>query len=97
MDNQYSDLISIFESNLNSLIDKYNALKEENNLLKTHLRQKNEDLMHAHKELLDLRNDYTNLETAAGLSGSPENSIVAKQRINKLVREVDKCLTLLNG
>lgn len=96
MDNQYSNLIGEFDSNLRNLIQKYGALKADNDLLKRNLELKNEELMHAHKVILDLRNDYLNLETAASLSGSLEKSDGAKQHINKLVREIDKCLMLLN-
>lgn len=96
MDNQYSNLTSEFDSNLRNLITKYNALKAENSLLKKNLEHKTEELMHAHKEILDLRNEYVNLETASSLSGSLEKSEKAKQHINQLVREIDKCLMLLN-
>lgn len=96
MDNQYSNLINEFESNVKNLISKYNALKAENATLKDNLERKNEELMLAHKNILELRNDYANLETAASLGGSLEKSEKAKQHINKLVREIDKCLTLLN-
>lgn len=96
MENQYSNLINEFESNLRNLIEKYKALKEENFTLKANLERKNEEVMLAHKQIVDLRNDYNNLETAASLSGSLEEKDKAKQHINKLVREIDKCLTLLN-
>lgn len=96
MENQYSNLINDFESNLRNLIEKYKALKDENFTLKANLEQKNEEVMLAHKQIVDLRNDYSNLETAASLSGSLEEKDKAKQHINKLVREIDKCLTLLN-
>ena len=96
MENQYSGLINKFESNIQDLIQKYTALKEENSTLKANLERKNEEIMLAHKEILDLRNDYTRLETAASLSGSLDEKEKAKEHINKLVREIDKCLTLLN-
>jgi len=96
MDNQYSKLISDFESNLRNLIEKYKILKAENIDLKANLERKNEELMLAHKEILDWRNNYSNLETAASLSGSLDEKEKAKQHINKIVREIDKCLTLLN-
>lgn len=96
MDNQYLNLASDFEKNLRILIEKYQSLKEENKLLKVNLEHKNEEIMQVHKDFLDLRNEYTNLETAAHLRGSLEKSEKAKQHINKLVREIDKCLTLLN-
>ena len=96
MNGQYSNLILELESNFRNLIAKYSALQAENNALKADLERKNEELMHAHKDILDLRSEYTKLETAVGLGGSPEKSEKAKLHINKLVREIDKCLTLLN-
>ena len=36
------------------------------------------------------------LETAAGLMGNRGDSRIARLRVNKLLREIDKCLALMN-
>lgn len=97
MENRYGDLIEKFESNIRRLIDERNTLLEENRELQTRLGIKDEDLRQAHKEILDLRNEYMLLETAGGISGSDDDESREKSRnhLNKLVREIDKCLALL--
>ena len=52
--------------------------------------------MKAHKEILDLRKEYTLLQTANGLGGSDENRQFSRKHLNKIVREIDKCLALLS-
>lgn len=96
MENRYKNLIKEFEENVRKLIAQRNALMEENNTLKADAERKQEDLMKAHKEILDLRKEYSLLETASGLGGSAESRENSKQHLNKIVREIDKCLALLN-
>lgn len=96
MKNQYANLITEFESRLKKLISRHKALQSENETLKAELERKQEDLMKAHKEILDLRNEYTLLQTAMGMGGSEEEREKSRQHLNKLVREIDKCLALLN-
>ena len=52
--------------------------------------------MEAHKEILDLQKEYKLLQTANGLGGSDENRRNSRQHLNKIVREIDKCLALLS-
>ena len=69
---------------------------DENENLAAELERKREDLMKAHKEILDLRKEYTLLQTANGLGGSDENRQFSRKHLNKIVREIDKCLALLS-
>lgn len=96
MENRYANLINEFESNVKKLISEQKALREENVNLAAELERKREDLMKAHKEILDLRKDYTLLQTVNGLGGSDENREFSRQHLNKIVREIDKCLALLS-
>ena len=48
------------------------------------------------EEFEELKQRYENLKVAKSLAeGDPENQ-AAKQKITKLIREVDKCIALLN-
>lgn len=96
MENRYQNLITEFEENVRKLIAERKALKEENTILKAELERKQEELMIAHKEILDLRNDYNLLQTADGLGGSVENREFSRKHLVKIVQEIDKCLVLLN-
>ena len=96
MENRYANLISEVELRLKKLISEYNVLIKENDTLKAELGRKQEDLMTAHKDILDLRNDYKILQTTMGLGGSEDERKNSRQHLDKIVREIDKCLMLLN-
>ena len=96
MENRYADLIREFESNIRKLISEQKALREKNATLAAELDGKKIDLMEAHKEILDLQKEYKLLQTANGLGGSDENRRNSRQHLNKIVREIDKCLALLS-
>ena len=96
MENRYADLIREFESNIRKLISEQKALREKNATLAAELDGKKRDLMEAHKEILDLQKEYKLLQTANGLGGSDENRRNSRQHLNKIVREIDKCLALLS-
>ena len=95
MENQYNSLIKEFESNVKLIINERNNLKSENQRLHAELERTKEDLMVAHKDILVLREELRLLKTAGGMSGSAESRENSRQHLNKLVREIDKCLALL--
>ncbi|MFZ4725842.1 MAG: hypothetical protein ACOYMD_10390 [Paludibacter sp.] len=96
MTNRYEELINAFEKRLRKLFSEYKSLHEQNNFLKAELERKHNDLMHAHQEVLELRRNYDHLQIARNLVGSEEEKAEAKQRIGKMVREIDKCIALLD-
>lgn len=96
MTTKYDELINAFETKLRKLISEYESLREQNEQLKTALHRKNEDLMQAHQQILEIRNNYDRLRVARNLGNTEEERTESKRRINKIVREIDRCLALLN-
>jgi hypothetical protein len=96
MTNRYEELISAFEIKLRKLISEYKSLQEQNALLKSELNRKQNDLMIAYQDILELRKNYDHLKIARSLGVSETEKAESKQRINKMVREIDKCLALLD-
>jgi len=96
MTNRYEELINAFEFKLRKLMSEYRSLQDQNAELKAELNRKHTDLMMAHQEVLELRKNYDHLRIAQNLGVTDEDRNESKQRINKMVREIDKCLTLLN-
>ena len=74
----------------------HDELKHENAKLKQLLAEKDDEV----KRLEDSRNEleamYTNLKMARTLSIHDKDISDTKQRLSKLVREIDKCIALLN-
>ncbi len=77
-------------------MSEYQSLQEQNAELKAELERKHTDLMHAHQDVLELRKNFDHLRIARNLGISQEDRNESKQRINKMVREIDKCLALLD-
>ena len=96
MTNRYEDLIHAFEIRLRKLISEYTLLKEQNILIKAELDRKQTDLMEAHQEILELRKNYDHLQIARNLGASEVEKAESRQQITKMVREIDKCLALLD-
>lgn len=88
--------MNTFETQLRHLIYLHDELKRENAELKKLLdieKLKNEKVQAQYDEL---EVSYTNLKTATAISLNGSDVKETKLRLSKLVREVDKCIALLN-
>ena len=96
MTEEEKKLLSTFEARLRHLIYLHDELKRENAELKKLLENeklKNEKVQAQYDEL---EVSYTNLKTATAISLNGSDVKETKLRLSKLVREVDKCIALLN-
>ena len=74
----------------------YDELKQENADLKHLLTQKDEEIKHLELSQKDLEARYTDLKMARTLSLYDKDIKDTKQRLTSLVREIDRCIALLN-
>ncbi len=96
MTEEEKKLLNSFETQLRHLIYLHDELKRENAKLKKLLENeklKNEKVQAQYDEL---EVSYTNLKTATAISLNGSDVKETKLRLSKLVREVDKCIALLN-
>ena len=96
MTEEEKKLLNSFETQLQHLIYLHDELKRENAELKKLLENeklKNEKVQAQYDEL---EVSYTNLKTATAISLNGSDVKETKLRLSKLVREVDKCIALLN-
>jgi predicted nucleic acid-binding Zn-ribbon protein len=91
----YEELI-ILNRKLDELLDRYNSLKHEltdlkkgNDILKGRLQDREE-------KIKELEIKYERVKLTGALLGEGENAHEAKRKITELVREIDKCVALLN-
>ena len=84
-----SSNVDMVVSYCNSLIEKNAKLTKENENLNIELNIKKE-------RLIEIEKKYNDLKLAQAFS-SPlsEGNKEAKQKINKIIREIDSCITLL--
>ena len=90
-------VISTFEGKLRHFMFLYDELKQENAGLKHLLQKKEEEISHLKQDLKESEAQYANLKTARTISLYDKDIKDTKQRLSGLVREIDKCIALLNG
>ena len=91
----YEELI-ILNRKLDELFYRYNNLKTE----VVNLRSGNKELRLALEDreikIKELELKYERVRLSGALMGEGENAREAKKKINDLVREIDRCVALLN-
>jgi len=88
--------IHLLEDKLKNLLSNYEFLKEENQVLLQNNAELQVLLQEKEKQLEKQQKEYTLLKVAKTIEGSNENTRETKLKINALVREIDKCISLLN-
>ena len=89
-------LIGSFEGKLRHLMFLFDELKQENADLKLLLTQKDKELKQLELSRKELEARYTDLKMARTISLYDKDIKDPKQRLSSLVREIDKCIALLN-
>lgn len=89
-------LLSTFEARLRHLMYLHDEIKRENTELKQLLKDKEAEAEKILNDYKKLESNYTNLKIARTISVNDSEVKDTKQRLSKLVREVDKCIALLN-
>ena len=89
-------LIGSFEGKLRHLMFLFDELKQENANLKLILAQKDEEIKQMEQSRKELEARYTDLKMARTISLYDKDIKDTKQRLTSLVREIDRCIALLN-
>jgi hypothetical protein len=96
MKNNNEQLVVVLRDNIKHIISLFELEKEKGRILD----KKNQELAESNKKLLEEKEklilQYNNLKIAKSLDASISNSHEAKLKVNRIVREIDKCIALLN-
>ena len=95
MTNQ-DDIVSFLEEKIIRVIDVAEGLRTNNIQLKRQVDELSEAFRAKDQEMEVLESKYQSLKLAKTLTSSPEDVKNAKLRMNRMVREIDKCIALLN-
>lgn len=88
--------VDLLEGKLKALVERYVFLKEENEILITNIDKLQRLLSQYEEELTNEKEKYRLLKIAKTIEGSTKDSRETKNKINALVREIDKCIVKLN-
>lgn len=96
MTDEGKQLLSTFETRLRHLIYLHEQQQHENAALKQQMQEMEETRQKLQADYDELNKRYNDLKTATTISLDGSDVKETKQRLTKLVREVDKCIALLN-
>lgn len=96
MTDEEKKLLETFETKLRHLLFLHDQQQKENTQLRHLLKKKEEELKRLMADNNRLERQYSNLKSAMTISLEGSDVKETKQRLSKLVREVDKCIALLN-
>jgi len=90
------NLLIEFKQKVMQMIARHDLLKQEKDQLLGKIGGLEEIIRQLHQENHLLEQKYGNLKLAKMLVASDDENKDAKNKIHKLVREIDKCIALLN-
>lgn len=97
MTSEEEKTIRLLETRVRQLILKFTQLKEDNEELLEELVRKDSELQEVRQRNKLLEANYANLKMAKMLEIGDTDLAAAKQKVARLVRDVDKCIALLKG
>jgi phage shock protein A len=89
-------LLIDLKQNTQHLFERYIRLEQKNKVLQEELEKLKDQIELMEAEGLELGRNNEQLKIANQLLSGKDENQEAKQKINSLIREIDKCIALLN-
>ncbi|MCJ7449533.1 MAG: hypothetical protein MUO72_17800 [Bacteroidales bacterium] len=96
MSGQGYEELKILNRKLDELLNKYGNLKTEFTDLKNGNEILKNKLQDRETKLKELEIKYERIKLSGALLGDGENATEARKKVTELVREIDRCVALLN-
>lgn len=90
-------LVKLLETRVRQLILRNNELRQQNAQLWQQVTEDDAQIQALKEQNKQLRAQYADLKTARMLQLSDNDTRNARQRMTRLVREIDKCIAILKA
>ena len=88
--------LNTFATRVRQMILQYEEIKKENNELYDLVDQREKEIAKLDAQLKQAQSDYNSLKMAKMIEISDGDMEGAQKRISKLIRDVNKCITLIS-
>ena len=88
--------LNLFSTRIRQMLLQYKELKQENAELYAMVDEKEEQIKTLNAKLVQAQNDYNSLKMAKMLEVTDGDLESAQKRLQRLIRDVNKCITLLS-
>lgn len=97
MDSKSDEIVDSLRLRIKTMISRYEEQKKQNNALREKNLELTERVSQLENTIEELNKKYENLKIAKVLSSIPGEDVHdTKIQVNRIVREIDKCIALLN-
>jgi FtsZ-binding cell division protein ZapB len=91
----YEELV-LLNRKIDDLLKMFAILKDENRNLKSQNESLRREIQEREAEKKELEKKYDRIKLSGAILGEGEGAVEAKRKINELMREIDKCIALLD-
>lgn len=88
--------IATFEARVRHLLVRFQEMKKENEQLLAQIAKNKQDIQQLQAKLEQGQNDYNSLKMAKMIEITDGDLDGAKERLSRLIRDVNKCITILS-
>ena len=88
--------LTTFETRIRQMILRFQELKKENTALHVQLQKDEQEILNLRSKLAQADSNYNSLKMAKMLEITDGDLEGAKARVSKMIREVNKCISLLS-
>lgn len=96
MESKNDEILSGLRVKIKSIISLYEEQKQINLQLNTKTKELTDKITHLENKITGTELKFDNLKLAKVIASSDESTHDAKIKVNRIVREIDKCIALLN-
>ncbi len=96
MNEEYSKILNTLNENIQQVILLYNKERKLNDGLSSEVKKLSDELNIYKEKYQDIERKYDNLRMAKALGTGNNEDNDAKLKLNKIIREIDNCIALLN-
>lgn len=91
--NQTELNLNILEQKLKELVGAFGDIREEKENLELEVSKLKENLKTLRSEMIEMKDENDRLKVANALLGNEEHRRLMKIKVNKLIRELDGCIS----
>ena len=85
-----------FQTRVRQMILRFQELKQENNQLQQQMQEQSQTIDELKAKITQADNDYNSLKMARMLEITDGNLDEAKERLARMIRQVNKCIAILS-
>ena len=88
-------MLGSLKTNIEKLIAAYETVKGENIALREQADKDKQEILTLKAQIIELNKQIDSLKLTAAFSGNSTQDTGAKEKVERLIREIDRCIALI--